>query len=117
MEMGVGGTPLLGAVGQVEDAAQLVPGGGGAAGDDADVLATVVAVTVGLFAAVFIMLVCVLRRTVALLGGTGGGVRFDAAPAPDNLVLVYTSKNNLLEGAEQMDQLSFDEDGDVGRIV
>ncbi len=114
-----GGQPPLapppGPPGTGKDAATPPPHG--------DALAAVVTVTVLLFLIVFLLLLCLLRKTVGAItssDGTvaatgGGGGKYDCDP-PDNLILVYTSKMNLLEGAEQLQELCY-EDDDIGKAV
>jgi len=96
-------------------------GGGGPGDDDGDAVVAAIASAIAFFVVVVAFLFWLLRRTTAALAAAasnGDGLRADASEPPDNLVLVYTSKNNLLEGAERMDQLCFDEEfEDIGRIV
>ena len=86
--------------------------------DDRTVI-VLISLTVGLFLAVFVLLLCLLRRTVRILSMT--------EDVPDNLILVYTSKLNLLENGEgeedaamlehtRLDDLCYDEE-DVGKAV
>jgi len=89
---------------------------------DAGTLAAAAAVALCLFAGIFAALVCLLRRAAALTRAADtNGRACDAAPPPENLVLVYTSKSNLLGSHEhRLDQLCLEdveEEVDLGRII